>query len=842
MGGGPASSSKATPFAHHLLDAPNDDDDGFSLILPSSSTATATPSPSQLAPVLAGGHHSHPAQQPLLPVSTSTSTSTASVPSHATTQQPGEVGDGFGGALSLSSGANDWREPSVSSQPRSEPHPTPSAAAPSPSSVPSVPSVSSVPTAAPPVSNGSSGPSGSVEPSAGLAVPKQTAPTSNPAYAASPKTGGSSNSNNNNNSGRLSPQLPSSFFAASSSPTKGTSSPTPTGLRRNTANEPTSHSVEAATAAQPTTQPSTATSTTDDGEDVEGWHAVSTSSIATTPSEQFRLTWTRIMGGDTSALRDASRKMLDAVAKEARRVRESVQEFASERLTFTITSAAPSSSSSTSRRIANEPLRYSEWRTFLEKDGGVKDEAKLRQRIFHGGIDPPVRPIVWRYLLKFYPFDTPLQECHQIGQAKCQEYDALFQRWKTRELLFKTEAGEPTNLEGSAATVAAIAAAAEGAEEAEKIVDSDDDRLIILPGGSPPPSANSMANGRMGDAADWLARLDSLAPEIRERKLYQLQARTHDLIRNDVVRTDRQNPLFANDNNPNLTKLFNILATYAEFNREVAYAQGMNDLAAQILSVVNDEAEAFWCFVTVMDRMQGYFHANEQAMNFQLMLLAQLLAQADRVFYNYLVSQQAQNCFFAYRWLLLNLKREFSFDDSLRIAEVLWTMPTAPANQRDARPTPASSSFSSSSSAAQQPQAAPQVAQPRSQSPTPTKQPNLPAEDELGPNPFALFMCLAVMSLHRDNIMEAKLNDSDLLMFASTVSQKLDLTEVLYRAETLFWQYTRGELGSPTDFNQSAQQAQALGANSPGATNTHPTNQYRGVGTTTPLSSGGRFV
>lgn len=38
--------------------------------------------------------------------------------------------------------------------------------------------------------------------------------------------------------------------------------------------------------------------------------------------------------------------------------------------------------------------------------------------------------------------------------------------------------------------------------------------------------------------------------------------------------------------------------------------QGMSDLAAPILCTMKDEAEAFWCFAALMDRMESNFHVD----------------------------------------------------------------------------------------------------------------------------------------------------------------------------------------------------------------------------------------
>lgn len=49
-----------------------------------------------------------------------------------------------------------------------------------------------------------------------------------------------------------------------------------------------------------------------------------------------------------------------------------------------------------------------------------------------------------------------------------------------------------------------------------------------------------------------------------------------------------------------------------------------------------------------------------------------LLQVYDPDFYCYLKSQQADDLLFCYRWLLLEMKREFAFDDALRMLEVSW--------------------------------------------------------------------------------------------------------------------------------------------------------------------------
>jgi len=53
----------------------------------------------------------------------------------------------------------------------------------------------------------------------------------------------------------------------------------------------------------------------------------------------------------------------------------------------------------------------------------------------------------------------------------------------------------------------------------------------------------------------------------------------------------------------NLQLLSDILMTYVMYNFDLGYVQGMSDLLSPILFVMNDEVDAFWCFVGFMDKV-----------------------------------------------------------------------------------------------------------------------------------------------------------------------------------------------------------------------------------------------
>lgn len=146
------------------------------------------------------------------------------------------------------------------------------------------------------------------------------------------------------------------------------------------------------------------------------------------------------------------------------------------------------------------------------------------------------------------------------------------------------------------------------------------------------------------------------------------------MVRKDVLRTDRHHKFYAgNDDNKNIASLFNILTTYALNHPAVSYCQGMSDLASPLLVTMNDEAHAYICFCALMDRLAPNFLLDGITMTKRFQHLADGLQHYDPDFYAYLKSYQADDLLFCYRWLLLEMKREFAFDDALRMLEVMWS-------------------------------------------------------------------------------------------------------------------------------------------------------------------------
>ncbi|CAF4174470.1 unnamed protein product [Rotaria magnacalcarata] len=144
------------------------------------------------------------------------------------------------------------------------------------------------------------------------------------------------------------------------------------------------------------------------------------------------------------------------------------------------------------------------------------------------------------------------------------------------------------------------------------------------------------------------------------------------LIQKDVTRTDSTVKFFDNKKNLSRQKLLNILMNYCIYHPEPGYVQGMTDMVAPILYVINDEPLAYACFCALMHYMSPLFHPDGIAMNRRLDLLRKTIRAIDIELWHKIEQCDIGNLMFAYRWLLLDCKREFPFKDISRVFETLW--------------------------------------------------------------------------------------------------------------------------------------------------------------------------
>ncbi|XP_047994876.1 TBC1 domain family member 16 [Leguminivora glycinivorella] len=225
-------------------------------------------------------------------------------------------------------------------------------------------------------------------------------------------------------------------------------------------------------------------------------------------------------------------------------------------------------------------------------------------------------------------------------------------------------------------------------------------------------------------------RLEKMTPEQYALFWKNVQC----VIEKDVVRTDRGNPFFAGENNYNVELMKNILLNYAVYNPVLGYTQGMSDLLAPVLCEIKCEAEAFWCFVGLMQRAIFVCTPTDNDMDINLSYLRELIRIMLPHFYKHLEKHvDAMELLFCHRWILLCFKREFTEAVALRMWEACW------ANYQT--------------------------------------------------DYFHLFLCLAIIAVYADDVIAQGLNTDEMLLHFSSLAMYMDGQLILRKARGLLHQF-----------------------------------------------------
>ncbi|XP_040574815.1 TBC1 domain family member 17 [Lepeophtheirus salmonis] len=319
----------------------------------------------------------------------------------------------------------------------------------------------------------------------------------------------------------------------------------------------------------------------------------------------------------------------------------------------------------------SDPLCQLDWELHFNDDGSVMDIDQLRVKIFKGGIEHSIRSDVWKFLLKYYDFNSTYKEREVLRKDKVNEYFQMKAQWKS-----------------------------------------------ITP------------------------KQESHFAAFRERKVQ---------IEKDICRTDRDHHFFEGDNNENVKILNNVLMTYVMYNFDLGYVQGMSDLLSPILYVMQNEVDAFWCFVGFMDIVKSNFDFDQKGMKAQLAQLVKLQKLINPELYSYLEHKESGNMYFYFRWLLIWFKREFKYKDVMKLWEVLWT--------------------------------------------------GLPGKN------FHLILCLAILDGEMCTILENNFGFTEILKHINDMAHNINLDFVLKKAEALHIKIK----GSPPEYGVSNEVREILG-------------------------------
>uniref|UniRef100_A0A3Q3JCL8 Small G protein signaling modulator 1b n=1 Tax=Monopterus albus TaxID=43700 RepID=A0A3Q3JCL8_MONAL len=199
-------------------------------------------------------------------------------------------------------------------------------------------------------------------------------------------------------------------------------------------------------------------------------------------------------------------------------------------------------------------------------------------------------------------------------------------------------------------------------------------------------------------------------------------------IDKDVRRCDRTYWYFTPEN---LEKLRNIMCSYVWQHLDTGYVQGMCDLLAPLLVILDDEVMAFSCFTELMKRMnQNFPHGG--AMDSHFANMRSLIQILDSELFE-LMQQNGDytHFYFCYRWFLLDFKREMVYDDVFSVWETIW------------------------------------------------------AAKCISSEHFVLFFALALVEMYRDIILENNMDFTDIIKFFNEMAERHNVPQVLMMARDL---------------------------------------------------------
>ncbi|XP_071621522.1 small G protein signaling modulator 2 isoform X6 [Heliangelus exortis] len=182
-------------------------------------------------------------------------------------------------------------------------------------------------------------------------------------------------------------------------------------------------------------------------------------------------------------------------------------------------------------------------------------------------------------------------------------------------------------------------------------------------------SQDSVSEEQLCSQVDYLMDVASVCAASYTIELLDTVALNLHRIDKDVQRCDRNYWYFTADN---LEKLRNVMCSYVWEHLEIGYVQGMCDLLAPLMVILDNDQLAYSCFSHLMQRMSQNF-PNGGAMDTHFANMRSLIQILDSELFE-LMHQNGDytHFYFCYRWFLLDFKRELLYEDVFTVWEVIW--------------------------------------------------------------------------------------------------------------------------------------------------------------------------
>ncbi|XP_057235421.1 small G protein signaling modulator 2 [Malurus melanocephalus] len=432
-----------------------------------------------------------------------------------------------------------------------------------------------------------------------------------------------------------------------------------------------------------------------------------------------------------------------------------------------------------------------------QKDKKNYKELELLRRVYYGGVQHEIRKEVWPFLLGHYKFGMAKKEMDQVSPASLESELHLQSRfcflnsncWSLLLLIFarekhsyvwfcmsqvfisvdETESAEqePKGQEDPTLTAVLAPVAVEfdspdsglpssrNYSVASGILSSIDDghsgsfedgaeeesstEVGRTEAGTPHvqrarpgvlQSQDSVSEEQLCSQVDYLMDVASVCAASYTIELLDTVALNLHRIDKDVQRCDRNYWYFTAEN---LEKLRNVMCSYVWEHLEVGYVQGMCDLLAPLMVILDNDQLAYSCFSHLMKRMSQNF-PNGGAMDTHFANMRSLIQILDSELFE-LMHQNGDytHFYFCYRWFLLDFKRELLYEDVFTVWEVIW------------------------------------------------------AAKHISSEHFVLFIALALVEVYREIIRDNNMDFTDIIKFFNEMAEHHDAAEILRIARDLVY-------------------------------------------------------
>ena len=129
-----------------------------------------------------------------------------------------------------------------------------------------------------------------------------------------------------------------------------------------------------------------------------------------------------------------------------------------------------------------------------------------------------------------------------------------------------------------------------------------------------------------------------------------------------------------------------ILFIYTYLRPDISYHQGMNELLAPLYyclsydktyqdeSEENIEADSFWCFYNLMNKVSlSFVSGKNRGLDAKSFIFENCLESVDAEIYNKLVELNIRSEYYCYRWFILLYSQEFEINSVLKLWDLIFS-------------------------------------------------------------------------------------------------------------------------------------------------------------------------